>query len=345
MQPHFLVFILLIFSFLSSSACFDNLINPSATAEAKALYNYLSSQYSKVLLSGQTTFNYDDFVRKVQKHPLVRGFDMQNYSPHNPWFNWAPYDDGTTDLAIKWHASTNKKGIVTVFWHWFSPMGGQLRTSTFYTNYTDFDVTKAVTANTAEYNATIRDIDAISTQLLKFQANKIPVLWRPLHEAGGKWFWWGAKTNTACLALYRLIYDRMTITHKLNNLIWVWSTPESAWYPGNARVDMIGYDSYPGAYNYGCQTEPYATLKKIVGTNKMITLTENGPIPDVSCFTQKTATWGFWMGWSDLVFSQNSLDHIKQVYSSTSVVTLENANRVPGSLKNNINNSLRINQP
>jgi len=50
---------------------------------------------------------------------------MQNYSPHNPWYNWQPADDGTIDLAIDWyHRVTQKKGIVIFFWHWFSPFGG-----------------------------------------------------------------------------------------------------------------------------------------------------------------------------------------------------------------------------
>jgi len=206
------------------------------------------------VFSGQTTFNYDDFVSKTGLKPIVRGFDMQNYSPHNPWYNWQPYDDGTTTKAIIWYLNETKgEGIVIFFWHWFSPFGGQLRTSTFYTNYTDFDVTKAIVQNTAEYNATIRDFDAIAVQLKKLQSNKVPVLWRPLHEAGGKWFWWGAKTNTATIQLYNMMYDRFTNYHQLNNLIWVWSTPEPDWYPGNLKVDIMGYDSYPGAYNYGCR--------------------------------------------------------------------------------------------
>lgn len=78
----------------------------------------------------------------------MRGFDLQNYSPHNPWFNWQPTDDGTVSKAIEWYKSTGGKGIVTFHWHWFSPTGGELRTSTFYTNYTNFDVSKAVQSGT-----------------------------------------------------------------------------------------------------------------------------------------------------------------------------------------------------
>jgi mannan endo-1,4-beta-mannosidase len=123
-------FLLLLFVVTRS---FDPLVNPNASLEAKQLYQYFIENNGKFMLSGQTTFHYDDFVNQYGYKPLVRGFDMQNYSPHNPWYNWQPYDDGTVDSAINWYAQTGKKGIVSFFWHWFSPFGGQLRTSTFYT--------------------------------------------------------------------------------------------------------------------------------------------------------------------------------------------------------------------
>ena len=60
-------------------------------------------------------------------------------------------------------------------------MGGQERTSTFYTSNTDFNVSQAVIPNTTEHIATVRDFDAIAVQLKKLQDSNIPVLWRPLH--------------------------------------------------------------------------------------------------------------------------------------------------------------------
>lgn len=103
---------------------FDPLINQDSSSEAKELYSFLTSCYGKSVLSGQTSFYYSDLVEKVGRQPLVQAFDMQNYSPHNPWFNWQPYDDGTVSNAIKWYYQTNKKGIVSFHWHWFSPTGG-----------------------------------------------------------------------------------------------------------------------------------------------------------------------------------------------------------------------------
>ena len=90
-------------------------------------------------------------------------------------------------------------------------MGGSLKTSTFYANKTDFDITQAIIPKTEQQQAIVRDFDAIAVQLKKLQDNKIPVLWRPLHEAGGGWFWWGAKTSLAAKTLYNMMYKRFVV--------------------------------------------------------------------------------------------------------------------------------------
>lgn len=162
-----LTLLIIMISVIPHSLSFDGLVNQKASAETHALYNRLVGYNGKFVLSGQTNFHYNDLVSKVQRHPLVQAFDMQNYSPHNPWNNWQPMEDGTVTSAINWYRSTNGKGIVSFHWHWFSPLGGQLKTSTFYTQYTDFDVRKGITSGTNEYNGIIRDIDAIAVQLKK----------------------------------------------------------------------------------------------------------------------------------------------------------------------------------
>lgn len=134
-------------------------------------------------------------------------------------------------------------------------------------------MTKALEPNSEENNATLRDFDAIALQLKRLQTAKVPVLWRPLHEAGGKWFWWGSKTSQEAKQLYKLMFERFVEYHKLDNLIWVWSTPEADWYPGNQRVDILGFDSYPGSYNYVCREDIYSKLVGIVAGHKMIEMT------------------------------------------------------------------------
>lgn len=114
-----------------------------------------------------------------------------------------------------------------------------------------------------------------------------------------------------------MMRDRFINHHGLDNLIWVWSMdkPYGDWYPGNDKVDIVGIDSYPGGYNYDCQKGKYNDLGNMVGWQKVMALTEVGPIPDTwSCFEQG-ATWLYWESWVDLIWSQNDWNHIKAVYN------------------------------
>ncbi len=301
------------------------LIDANATTATTNLYSFLVSQFGKKIISGQTNDYFNNLKTVATRTPMLQAFDMQNYSPHNPWHNdWSSWDDGTVQSAIDWYNSTNKKGIVSFQWHWFSPSGGSLQKSIFYSTETNFDVSKAVVNGNQEYIDVIRDIDAIAVQLKRLRDANVPVLWRPLHEAGGAWFWWGAKGPVACKALYDIMYDRLTNYHNLHNLIWVWSTPEPTWYPGNAKVDIIGYDSYPGAYVYGAQKSMFDHLYTLVNGQKLIALTENGPIPDIAECFNSDAIWSYFMSWGNLVSSQNTDQHIKDVFTNPDVLTLEN---------------------
>src|ERR1700709_1516220 len=88
----------------------------------------------------------------------------------------------------------------------------------FYSYGTTFNLTAAL-ADTAgsDYALLLSDMDAIAKQLLRLQAANVPVLWRPLHEADGTWFWWGAYGPESAKSLYRLMYQRYTTVHKLRN--------------------------------------------------------------------------------------------------------------------------------
>ena len=308
-----------------------NLINPNATAYTKALYAYLVSNFNVNIISGQTDDWYDRIKPIVGKTPMLRAFDFQHYTQGYSYlwdnsisgFKFGAEDNGQTQKAIDWYNQSGKKGIVNFQWHWHSPTGGTVGTNTFYTNSTTFDVTKAVTSGTTENTKILQDIDAIAFQLKRLQTADVPVLWRPLHEAGGTWFWWGAKGPVACKQLYQILYDRMTNYHGLNNLIWVWSTPETDWYPGNAAVDIVGNDSYPGEYNYDPQKSAFDRLYQLIGGTKLIAMSENGPIPNPDDCLTYDAPWAWFMSWSDLVTAQNSNQHIIDVFNNALVLTLE----------------------
>lgn len=306
------------------------LIDPQATASTQSLYDFMRSKFGKKIISGQTNDFYDSIKNVTGKSPLLRAWDMASYSPMYA-YNWmngghafGAVDNRDAEKAITWYNSTGKKGIVSFHWHWHSPSGGTAGKNTFYTTETTFDVSQAVISGTQQNTEVLRDIDAIAVQLKKLRDADVPVLWRPLHEAGGRWFWWGAKGSAPAKALWDIMYNRLTNFHGLHNLIWVWSSPEADWYPGNSKADMIGYDSYPGNYNYTTQKNMFDNLYNITGGQKLIALTENGPIPDIQNLLSADAPWSYFMSWNDLVFKQNTLQHIREVYANPNLLTLEN---------------------
>lgn len=313
-------------------------VNPNTSVVTKKLYNFMAYAFGKMIISGQTNDNYNNIVQLTGKSPLLRAFDFSSYTQGYPYawssetgtFAFGAVDNGSVQTAIDWYNTTGGKGIVSFHWHWCSPTGGQPGINTFYTQNTTFDVSQAIKSGTIENIRILEDIDAIAAQLKKLSTAGIPVLWRPLHEAGGGWFWWGAKGAAVCKNLYGIMYDRLTKYHKLNNLIWVWSTPEADWYPGNSTVDIIGYDSYPGAYNYDVNKNVYDQLFQITNGQKIIAMTENGPIPNPEdCFTYD-APWSYFMSWNDLVVQHNTTQHILDVYNNPKVITVNN---VRGALK------------
>lgn len=280
-----------------------DLINPHADDCAKQLMAYLCSLYGKRMLTGQqigvhSTPEMEVIYRETGKYPAIGGFDFMNDSPSRVEFSAKGTD---TELALKWWQDG---GIVTFCWHWNAPKDlidmppdkGWHRG--FYTSATTFDIERAMEDNSSEeYMLLIRDIDAISDCLIRLCDAGVPVLWRPLHEASGGWFWWGARGPEPYMKLWKLMFDRMTNQHGLNNLIWVWNGQHKDWYPGDEFVDMIGEDIYPPERHYGSNVDRFCKALDYTSANKMIALSENGPLPDPDLMIADGALWAWNCTW------------------------------------------------
>lgn len=304
------------------------LVDANANEQARNLYRYLLDNFGKKVISG---FLEGKDVEGVGCKPALYGWDLYSYTEGYPW-KWSnetgthvfgAEDNHNVQSAIDWYKNTDGKGLVTLHWHWTSPKGGKPGTNTFYTEFTTFDVTKAVEEGTEEHRLILRDIDAIAVQLKRLDAAGVPVLWRPLHEAGGGWFWWGAKGPAACLKLYDILFERLNKYHNIHNLIWVWSSNEPEWYPGNDKVDIIGYDSYPGNNNVGVQSYMFNDLYRLTNGRKIIAMTENGPIPNPDACLEQDAPWSLFMAWGDLLYEQNEQKHIVDVFQNSNVITIK----------------------
>lgn len=236
--------------------------NAAADDNAKALYAYLRSIYGKKILSGQQELSYADWISRLTgKTPALVSVDLIDYSPSR-------VERGTVGTAVEEAlVHHNRGGIVSVLWHWNAPAGlydtdENKWWSGFYTRATDFDLEAALSTTTnSNYTLILRDIDAIAVQLKRLQDAGVPILFRPLHEAEGAWFWWGAKGPEATKKLWLLLHDRLTNHHKLNNLIWVWNSLLPAWYVGDDTVDILSADVY--AQGNGVSSSPRPRVAKL----------------------------------------------------------------------------------
>lgn len=309
-------------------------VNPDASPEVKKLMHYLSTIYGKHMLTGQHTNAAKnpelDYIHRVTgKRPALFGFDLLSYSRATATRNATQEavteiegNRGSVEKAIEWHKEYG--GIVTLCWHWFAPTGGEDKS--FYTKHTDFDLRRGLEPGTAEQERLMADMDEIARQLIRLRDAGVPVLWRPLHEADGGWFWWGARGADPYKRLYRLMFDRYTNHFKLNNLIWVWNAPHPDWYPGDDVVDIIGDDIYEPGGNHGPLVSAFEHAVSLAGGTKPVALTENGPIPDPDLLVQNGAAWLWYMPWwGEWCEDENvtSKDMLRRVYDHPYTLTLE----------------------
>lgn len=282
------------------------LSNKDSDYNAKALYQYLCESYGKQVLLGQhdtigTSAETDMIYKTTGKYPAIRFGDLMLATEK---------DSITTDtemnIAMDW---ASKDGIVGYMWHWAAPDDKR----EYYADQTDFDIKKAVTKeNIAELSledikklqkdgkvskecvAVVQDIDTISERLSTLRDEGIAVLWRPLHEASNGDFWWG-NDKEAYKWLWKLMYERQTKYHKLNNLIWVWSAQNADWYVGDEYCDVLSCDVYDDG-NKDAQVNIMLFLQSI-SKNKPIAMSECGSFPDIQSIADEKAMWAFIGQW------------------------------------------------
>ncbi len=140
-------------------------------------------------------------------------------------------------------------GLVTISWHLDNPWTGRDSWDTNGQENLDDLISGRLAARWKS------QLDEIANALKPLQRAGVPVLFRPLHEANGDWFWWGQKKNkpnheAAYKRLFQNMHHYLTETRGLNNLLWVYSAAVTHgegvanYYPGPEYVDVVGIDIY-----------------------------------------------------------------------------------------------------
>lgn len=305
------------------------LVNPQASLAANALMMALTVDYGQHTWLGlKLTNDFPYIYTNTGRKPVIIEGDFMDYSPSRLLNGANPRNHTEKMISLEQFGH-----VVQMAWHWNAPTNlGSDWTCGFMSSCTTFDLNHALAnTNSAEYSFLVRDIDAIAAQLRKFADANIPVLWRPLHEADGGWFWWGAKGPAAFKQLWRLLYERLTYYHGLNNLIWVYTPASSTkpeWYPGDDVVDIIGTDQYPSDPDSAALLTVWSNLQTRFEGKKLLALTEFGGVPNIELMHSNNVKWAYAVSWNGTL-TKSSLESLIRTYCSRKSITLDEVNLIP----------------
>lgn len=209
--------------------------------------------------------------------PLI-GFDFaellnaQKYFAHDP----VPY------LADLFRAGT----VLTASWHADNPGADG--------NYADrswTDLRQLLDPATPAAVAFWADYDAVLDQALRLQEAGAAVVFHPLHEASGGWFWWGHPDAAVFRALYAKLQDRAA-ARGVHNLVWAYAANPRIYSHDldpltllPARVDLGGLDVYDEIAESPRNRIPTTDYRRLAAAVPRMALTETGP------YQSRTGFW------------------------------------------------------
>jgi len=283
-------------------------VTPNASSEARMVFKYLQEQFGKKILAAQHGAQKQyEYVHDVTgKYAAIWGTDLI-FSNRN---------DRLMNETIGWWA----KGVIpTVMWHWGAPTLGE----GYEQSKGKIDVNRCFESGTPENVAMWADLKRIADNLTILRDAKVPVLWRPLHECSGGWFWWDKSGGEAFKKLWITMFDYFSKERGLNNLIWVLGydgSPSAEYDPGKAYYDIVGSDNYDKSI--GSHLNMYDACVKLVGNSMPVAFHECGLPPDPVECKKDNAMWSWFMVWDSFIQKVDTT-HLKNVYNSDLVTTLD----------------------
>jgi mannan endo-1,4-beta-mannosidase len=313
--------IFLFLLFIANTALPSEPVNLSATKDVKKVLDYLTGLKGKGILTGQQNLATDvmkwthEVVEITGKYPALLGEDF-SYGDETP----AKRLNIVNAAVDQW----KNGGLITISWHQVNPdtWNGSSSEGSFQDTQkrmTAEQFNKLLSDTTSIHKKYLEHIDTIATYLKMLRDSGVVILWRPYHEMNGDWFWWGNKTNFR--ELWKIMFDRYTTYHQLNNLIWVWSPnighSLSDYYPGDDYVDIIGLDGYTGGQrNWDKDTALQKDIDEIksLSKNGVISFTELGWLPDMDWLETQRPEFVWFLCWWTHLEAENTKEWIRQVY-------------------------------
>jgi cephalosporin-C deacetylase-like acetyl esterase len=291
-------------------------VTPNAPPEAVELLKFFYGISGQHTLTGQHNFPADKdkhtqaAIQAWGKVPAVFGKD------------WGFAREGDKDSAyvrgdiVEELKDQYKKGsLVTMCWHQVPPTAdepvtfrgrrggdGAVDLNSVQGQLADAQYKDLLTPGTVLHKRWCSQVDALVPYFKKLEEAHVPLLWRPVHEMNGTWFWWGGRRGEyGTAAIYKMMFERLVNHHQIKNLIWVWSVdrPEGTslkfeeYWPGSQYVDVLSLDCYREF-----KQSYYDDLLKLAA-GKPIALAEVGAPPSLEVLAQQPK-WTWWMTWAGM---------------------------------------------
>lgn len=248
-----------------------NIVDKQATFETRSLFAFMQQQRNESIMFGHqhettqgltistTDGTQSDTFNAVGDFAAVYGWDTLSII--------SPKSEGDVVEQIK--KAYARGGIITVSSHFDNPLIGKKRGDKQKGEWptgTSWDNTPAVAAAlpggeaSAVYNGYLDQLADWANNLKDDNGNLIPVIFRILHENTGSWFWWGAEQSTPeqYQQLYQYTVQYLRDKKGVHNFLYAYSpnnfddvseTNYLERYPGDAYVDVLGFDTYGPADN------------------------------------------------------------------------------------------------
>jgi mannan endo-1,4-beta-mannosidase len=238
-------------------------IDPLATRETVNLFNNLMEVSRDHILFGHQDdpaygigWAYEpgksDCKLSAGSYPAVYGWELGGLElGHKKNLDDVPFDT-MRDLIVE---SYLRGGVTTISWHEYSPVSG--KDSWADTEDTVNKTVEAIIPGGTHHEVYKEHLDKVAHFLNSLKTDDgtlVPVIFRPLHENTGSWFWWGEKhcTELEYKTLFRFTVQYLKEEHQLHHLLYSYSpsgdfNTEADYlkrYPGDDYVDILGFDQY-----------------------------------------------------------------------------------------------------
>jgi mannan endo-1,4-beta-mannosidase len=227
-----------------SSSSAITLADPQASASTRSLYLKLRDNHGKILFGHQQ--DTDNFVTTDEQN---QGTNSDVYAVAGQYPGLWGQDSGTESnpnvLASDAIKADENGAVMTLSSHWDNPA----------TDGPYNDTSRVVDCIlpggdlNAKFNQQLDIVAEAAHQSVRADGTPIPIIYRPLHENDGSWFWWGSghATNGEYIELFRYVVDYLRDAKNVHNLLYSYCGYTMNAYPGDDYVDIIGTDIYDDA--------------------------------------------------------------------------------------------------